>query len=133
MLLSHTNNVRAQMQAYAGSVQQKVRTAAKANIRRHSSKTLAPVTVQKDQQFKLNHLVAIGASAGGAKLSKVIARLPENFPAVVVPTPVFSQSFAIRMNICAMQVHEASDEQVIERAIYRAGWRAHMVQLAAGR
>ncbi|MCF2862508.1 chemotaxis response regulator protein-glutamate methylesterase [Pseudoalteromonas sp. Cnat2-41] len=135
-----TNNVRAQMQAYAGSVQQKVRTAAKANIRRHSSKTLAPVTVQKDQQFKLNHLVAIGASTGGTEaIKEVITRLPENFPAVVITQhipPVFSQSFAIRMNnVCAMQVHEASDEQVIKAGnIYIAPGGEHlMVQRKGGK
>ncbi|MFY8273817.1 protein-glutamate methylesterase/protein-glutamine glutaminase [Pseudoalteromonas sp. SSDWG2] len=128
-----TTNVANELHAYTELLQQKVRTAASANIRRRPVAASAPAKPQQEIEFRLSHLVAIGASTGGTEaIREVITRLPKNFPPVVITQhipPVFSNSFAQRMNsLCAMQVHEAEDGQVIKIGnIYIAPGGEHLL------
>ncbi|MEO2281333.1 protein-glutamate methylesterase/protein-glutamine glutaminase [Pseudoalteromonas pernae] len=130
-----TANVADEMHSYAQMLQQKVRTAAGANVRRHAKASPQPSRSGADQhiEFKLSQLIAIGASTGGTEaIKEVITRLPANFPPVVITQhipPVFSKSFATRMDsMCAMTVHEAEDGQQIKTGnIYIAPGGEHLL------
>lgn len=66
-----------------------------------------------------NKLIAIGASTGGTRaLEAVLTQLPAGTPGIVIVQhmpSVFTKSFADRLNtICAMQVKEAEDRDLVE-------------------
>ncbi len=92
----------------------------------------------KKQEFKKNHLIAIGASTGGTEaIKEVIVNLPANFSPIVVTQhipPVFSKTYADRLNkVAAMAVHEAQDGQLIEPGnVYIAPGDKHLTVLKRG-
>lgn len=108
---------------YSDEIAQKIRAAARANVRQlerssERSRVTEPKTVVKSAEYapRPGTLIAIGASTGGTEaIKEVLLRLPANCPPVVVTQhipPLFSTSFALRMDTtCAMNVHEASSNQ----------------------
>ena len=132
-------NVASELPRYTESLLEKLRVASQARIYR-------PVTKSKESEqratavqqnwdnlsFKVNHLVAIGASTGGTEaIKEVVTRLPASFPAVVITQhipPVFSTTYAERLNrISNMLVYEASDgQQIINGSVYIAPGDRHL-------
>ncbi|HID46154.1 MAG TPA: response regulator, partial [Chromatiaceae bacterium] len=106
---------------------EKVKTAAKANIRAAGSRRSSPpLTVEEKQTVDavipvstkrrvaagLPPLLAIGASTGGTEAIKdVLVNLPADMPAIVITQhipPGFSTAFAQRMDrLATLTVHEA--------------------------
>jgi two-component system chemotaxis response regulator CheB len=100
------------------SLAQKIRAAAHARVFRRSARLPvaagpAPVVIRKPRPCE-GALIAIGASTGGTEAIRIVLeRLPANCPPVLVVQhipPVFSKSFADRLNTCcAISVREARD------------------------
>jgi len=102
----------------------KVRVAAKANVRRISSVPISGVPVSREKStlnlpvgtpksnFSTEKLVFIGASTGGTEaIKEILIRLPADFPAVLVTQhmpPGFTKTFAARLNgLSKLAVQEA--------------------------
>jgi len=102
----------------------KVRVAAKANVRRISSVPISVVPVSREKStlnlpvgtpksnFSTEKLVFIGASTGGTEaIKEILIRLPADFPAVLVTQhmpPGFTKTFAARLNgLSKLAVQEA--------------------------
>ena len=114
-------NVAEQLQHYAETVQEKVRTAATARLRPYRSLEAATYKAQlsSGQPFEQNSIIAIGASTGGTEaIKEVLVQMPKDAPPIVITQhipPVFSTSFAMRMNkTCAMHVKEAEEGDILE-------------------
>ena len=105
---------------------EKVRVAAKANVRRVAVSPSVEVTSSRERalvapsigaiktSFSTEKLVFIGASTGGTEAIKdILIRLPADFPAVVVTQhmpPGFTKTFAARLNgLSKLAVQEAVD------------------------
>ncbi|MBE0366606.1 chemotaxis response regulator protein-glutamate methylesterase [Pseudoalteromonas sp. MMG013] len=112
-------NVSEQLQAYADTLQEKVRVAAQARIRPFkASDHIPPTIIGESQQYKVNAILAIGASTGGTEaIKEVLMKLPKHAPATVITQhipPVFSASFAQRMDRCtSVLVKEAEHGDVL--------------------
>lgn len=118
---------------YADEIIEKVKMAAKANVRTLDKSTAIREVAPKlkadailegssgKRLFKTtDHIIAIGASTGGTEAIKdVLSRLPANTPGTVITQHIpeaFSKPFAQRMNnVSAMTVTEARDGQQILR------------------
>lgn len=97
---------------------------------------VAPVSLaQIDTTHKI---LAIGASTGGTQaIETVLKSLPANVPGTVIVQhmpPGFTLSFAKRLNdICAMQVREAKDGDLVTQGLVLiAPGNHHMVLQASG-
>lgn len=132
-------NVTAELPKYTEALLEKIRTAAQANVKKYDVTEKAPEPRQsamaknwENLNFKLNHIVAIGASTGGTEaIKEVVTKLPKHFPPVVITQhipPVFSTTFAQRLNnSSAMTVYEAEDGQKVEHGcVYLAPGDDHM-------
>jgi len=132
-------NVAEELPLYTETLLEKLRAAAGAKVIRHKAKSeemeQRQAALQKNWDnlsFKLNHLVAIGASTGGTEaIKEVITKLPENFPPVVVTQhipAVFSTTYAERLNKTSkMTVYEAEDGQLIRQGcVYIAPGDEHL-------
>jgi two-component system chemotaxis response regulator CheB len=136
-------NVAEELPRYTSILQEKIRIAAQAHVRRAevkpaSAKTNAFERNWDNLEFKLNHIVAIGASTGGTEaIKEVVTKLPAHFPPVVVTQhipPVFSTTYAQRLDkMSKMHVHEAKDGQKIEAGhIYIAPGDEHLKIIKKG-
>lgn len=138
-------NVTAELPKYAEQLHEKIRAAAKANVAKYdpnvkqpSSRQVALTKNWESVNFKLNQIVAIGASTGGTEaIKEVITKLPKHFPPVVITQhipPVFSTTFAKRLdNSSAMTVYEAEDGQKVEQGcVYLAPGDDHMKLVKKG-
>lgn len=102
----------------------KVRVAAKANVRRLSSVPVTDVPINRTKSvqgqsatgprstFSTEKLVFVGASTGGTEaIKEILIRLPADFPAVLVTQhmpPGFTKTFAARLNgLSKLAVQEA--------------------------
>ena len=78
-------------------------------------------------------IIAIGASTGGTEaIRRILEDLPADMPAIVIAQhipPVFSESFAIRMDsLSALRVKEAEDEEPIRSGhVYVAPGDRHLL------
>ncbi|SDU18241.1 protein-glutamate methylesterase/protein-glutamine glutaminase [Desulfobacula phenolica] len=85
-----------------------------------------------------NKIVAIGASTGGTEaIKKVLTRLPQNFPGIVVVQHMparFTTSFAERLDeLCQMNVVEAKNgDTVINGRVLIAPGNYHMIFKRSG-
>ena len=138
-------NVSEELPKYTRLLAEKVRIAAQAQVKR-------PAVADKDKEerqhaleknwdnleFKLNHLVAIGASTGGTEAIKdVITRLPAHFPPVVITQhipPVFSTTYAARLDRNSkMTGYEAEDGQQLKAGcVYLAPGDDHLKIIKKG-
>ncbi len=85
-----------------------------------------------------NKIIAIGASTGGTEaITRVLTRLPQNFPGVVVVQHMpaqFTTSFSERLNqLCRMQVSEAkTGDTVTNGKVLIAPGNFHMMLKRSG-
>ncbi|MFY8300642.1 protein-glutamate methylesterase/protein-glutamine glutaminase [Pseudoalteromonas sp. SS15] len=133
-------NVAEQLQHYAETVQEKVRTAATARLRPYRTSEAAAHKAQlpTGQAFERNSIIAIGASTGGTEaIKEVLVQMPKDAPPIVITQhipPVFSTSFAMRMDkTCAMHVKEAEDGDILEFGkVYIAPGDKHLKVVSKG-
>lgn len=136
-------NVAQQMTKYGDEIYSKIMMAARSVPRplpdpEVQAQPHVRVSSPETKKFKVNHLVAIGASTGGTEaIKEVITRLPEQFPPVVIAQhipPVFSSSYAMRMDsVCKMKVYEAEHDQPIENGcVYIAPGNDHLTVKKVG-
>lgn len=138
-------NVTAELPKYTQLLHEKIRTAAQAKIAKYDPNVKQPTTRQAaiarnwdNLNFKLNQIVAIGASTGGTEaIKEVVTKLPKHFPPVVITQhipPVFSTTFAKRLdNSSAMTVYEAEDGQKVEQGcVYLAPGDDHLKLVKKG-
>lgn len=118
-------DVVSELPLYTEILIEKLRTASKARVMRQTVES--EETVQRQHalernwdglKFKINHLVAIGASTGGTEaIKQVVTKLPAHFPPIVITQhipPVFSTTYAQRLDKASkMKVFEARDGQPI--------------------
>lgn len=133
-------NVAEQLQHYAETVQEKVRTAATARLRPFrtveaaAQKTALPV----GQVYDHHAILAIGASTGGTEaIKEVLVQMPKDAPPIVITQhipPVFSASFAMRMDkTCSMNVKEAEDGDILKFGhVYIAPGDKHLKIVSKG-
>jgi two-component system, chemotaxis family, protein-glutamate methylesterase/glutaminase len=101
---------------HAEEILAKVKAAAKAGVRRATTKTVPSAAVSgKTYQFSATHkVVAIGASTGGTEaLKDLLSTLPADFPGIVIVQHMpetFTRKFADRLDsLCKIRVKEAQD------------------------
>ena len=138
-------NIAEELPLYTQDLLEKLRAAAGARVIRQKVRSeeveQRHAALQKNWDnlsFKLNHLVAIGASTGGTEaIKEVITRLPANFPPVVVTQhipAVFSTTYAERLNKTSkMTVYEAAHDQPIRQGcVYIAPGDEHLKIIKKG-
>lgn len=137
------------LEAYAEEITEKIKTAAKANVRplnRTKPKTAtlqvapkhsADAVIEKSSRprhFKTtDKIIAIGASTGGTEaIREVLVGMPADSPGIVISQHIpeaFSGPFAVRMNsVSAMTVCEAKDrQQIVTGHVYIAPGNRHLL------
>lgn len=133
-------NVQEEIKAYAQEIIQKVKIAARANVR--SSGITAPTVAKKPlikSHFKTTDMIiAIGASTGGTEAIKdVLCQLPPGTPGIVITQHIpaaFSKPFSERLNRnSAMNVSEAKDgQQILPGHAYVAPGDLHLEVIRDG-
>lgn len=127
------------LRSLAGDITEKIRIAAKAQIRRAPAAptagaqapraTAAPSAIGR---LSTEKLIFIGASTGGTEATKeVLLGLPADAPAVLITQhmpPGFTRSYAARLDgLCRIRVKEASDgERVLPGHAYIAPGGLHL-------
>jgi two-component system chemotaxis response regulator CheB len=116
-------------------VSDKIRAAARARIRRHSSATESPSGPRPLAGHILStteKIVFIGSSTGGTEaLKEVLTRMPAESPAIMMTQHMpesFTASFAARLDsLSAMKVKEAEhNERVLPGYAYLAPGHSHL-------
>jgi two-component system chemotaxis response regulator CheB len=106
------------LQGYANEICSKVRTAAKARVRKYEPDNTprAALTMPDhiSRRLDLHRIIGIGASTGGTEaIKEILTKLPELCPPIIISQHIpagFSKSFAERMNLaCEVTVQEALD------------------------
>lgn len=129
------------VRAYADELIEKIKTAARANVRRANVAAAAtkPTVLTRSRHFRTTErLIAIGASTGGTEAIKaVLERMPADAPAIVITQHIpaaFSGPFAARMDRCsAMAVCEATDgQQIVPGHAYIAPGDRHLEVVRSG-
>lgn len=132
-----TQNVVEGLSASAAELAEKVKTAARANVRPREA---APARAAPDDDYRPAHkLVAIGSSTGGVEaLIEVLSRFPKTCAPTVIAQHMpghFLTSFAQRLNrLCAAEVREAYDGAPLEpgRVYLAPGGETHL-EVKAGK
>ena len=130
------------MQAYADTIAEKIRVAAKARVR--SYRPPGPRATDLLPRIATPHkvkdrLVAIGASTGGTEAIRLLlTQMPADAPAILVTQHMpdgFTRAFAERLNgLCAMTVKEAEHGELVQPGCaYIAPGHSHMSIGGAGR
>lgn len=111
------------MAAAAAEIIQKVKTAAKVQIRQKTAavKPATPLRIEGMSPVQGRgdgKIIAIGASTGGTEaIREVLEPLPEDLPGIVIVQhmpPGFTNSFAKRLDgVCALNVKEAVDGDAV--------------------
>ena len=123
------------LQSLAADITDKIRVAARAQVRRAPAQDAAPATQRPVAQLgrlSTEKIIFIGASTGGTEAAKeVLVHLPPDCPAVMITQhmPVgFTRSYAARLNsLCRIRVREASDgERVLPGHAYLAPGGMHL-------
>jgi two-component system chemotaxis response regulator CheB len=130
---------------YAADIINKVKAAAKANVRAKDSRAAEKKTIVFSSSsapkihFKTtDKIIALGASTGGTEaIKEVVADLPDNTPPIVISQhlPVaFSESFAKHVNqASAMNANLAQEgQQILPGNIYIAPGDQHLLVLRDG-
>ena len=125
-------------------ITEKIRTAARARVRRRASPTAAapgatagaapdrPGPIAQLGRLSTEKIVFIGASTGGTEATReVLVNLPADSPAVMITQhmpPGFTKSYAERLNgLCRIRVVEATDgERVLPGHAYIAPGGFHL-------
>ena len=134
------------LQRLADDITDKLRTAAKAQVRRRGASTASAqptLSIQHPAPANLNqaareHIIFIGASTGGTEATReLLSQLPADGPAVMVAQhmpPGFTRSYAQRLDgQCRLHVKEAVDgERVLPGHAYIAAGGLHLTVERAG-
>jgi len=136
-----SSSSRANMEAYAEQVTDKIRAAAQVKPGFLSRGRVAAPAIDAclGGVVRPNWLIAIGASTGGTEaISQVLRRFPAACPPIVMTQHMpagFTASFVQRLDkLCAVKVHEAYDGQPIlpGNAYLAPGGVAHLAVRKAG-
>ncbi|SFU20154.1 two-component system, chemotaxis family, response regulator CheB [Kosakonia arachidis] len=125
------------MMQYSELMADKIRTAAKAHIRRREGQIAAPKIINSPLVGS-EKIIAIGASTGGTEaIRHVLMPMPASCPGIVIAQhmpPGFTRSFAERLDkICQITVKEAEDgERVLPGHAYIAPGGRHMELCRSG-
>lgn len=129
--------IREGMEAYRTEIIDKIKSAAKANIKARQLST--PHLSRVQQSFLTSEkILAIGASTGGTEAIKdLLLQLPADCPAILITQhmpPGFTRSFAARLNkLCAMKVREATQhERILPGHAYLAPGDKHLTIVRSG-
>lgn len=133
-------NLEGGISAFGKEVREKVRVAAKADVRGRAMRAAVPqVQMSSAAHLPNDSLLAIGASTGGVDaIREVVSRLPVDCPPVVVAQhmpPSFTSRFASRLNEQVdIEIVEALNRMPIERGkVYIARGGHHLrVELSSG-
>ncbi|HEX3936122.1 MAG TPA: chemotaxis response regulator protein-glutamate methylesterase [Xanthobacteraceae bacterium] len=114
----------------------KVKAAARARVQRRAAPLQRPAPAPwRVQNGTSDKIIAIGASTGGVEaLKAVLMLLPENAPPVLVTQHMperFTAAFARRLDSeCRIRVHEAQQNQPVERGNVYIAPGGHHLELA---
>jgi two-component system chemotaxis response regulator CheB len=127
------------LQRLADDITDKIRIAARAQVRRlagatpaEPGTTPAPVAVAPMGRLSTEKLIFIGASTGGTEATKaVLMELPADSPAILITQhmpPGFTTSYAKRLDsLCQIRVKEATDgERLLPGHAYLAPGGFHL-------
>lgn len=130
------------MQAYADTIAEKIRIAAKARIRPYRPPgpraTALPPRIASAHALK-DRIVAVGASTGGTEaIRALLMPMPADAPAILIAQHMpegFTRPFAERLNgLCAMTVKEAEHGELVQPGhAYIAPGHSHLSIAGAGR
>lgn len=124
------------MMQYSELIADKIRTAARAQIRRREPQTTPKIIASP--LVGSEKIIAIGASTGGTEaIRQVLMPMPASCPGIVIAQhmpPGFTRSFAERLDkICQIAVKEAEDgERVLPGHAYIAPGGRHMELFRSG-
>lgn len=107
------------LSGYSLIIQEKVRSAAKANLSAHKRIIQNPAPKIKDASYDKRKVVVIGSSTGGVEaLKEILMHMPSNCPPLLLTQhipAVFSGSLAQRLDsISKINVHEAQTGMRLE-------------------
>jgi two-component system, chemotaxis family, protein-glutamate methylesterase/glutaminase len=124
------------MRLLATDITEKIRTAAKATVRRAPASlpqaSAAPSRPASIGRLSTEKLIFIGASTGGTEATRaVLAQMPADTPAILITQhmpPGFTTSYAARLNAASqMHVAEAQDgERILPGHAYLAPGGRHL-------
>jgi two-component system chemotaxis response regulator CheB len=102
------------IEAFGVNLREKIRAAAKSDVRGRSGRAEAPKVAVKTAAAPAGALIALGASTGGVEaIRAVLANMPIDCPPIVIAQhmpPGFTGRFAARLDeICEIKVLEAED------------------------
>jgi two-component system chemotaxis response regulator CheB len=130
---------------YAADIINKVKAAARANVRAKDSRTVekktivsGSATVPKIHFKTTDKIIALGASTGGTEAIKdVVAGLPDNTPPIVISQHLpaaFSESFAKHVNQASAMTAGLAQEgqQILPGNIYIAPGDQHLLVVRDG-
>ena len=133
------------VRVYAREITEKLRTAARAKVRKHVPRTIYPeqksdavLRLQRAPHVSTEKVIVIGASTGGTEaIREVLASMPSDCPGILVTQHMpaaFTRSFANRLNsVCGIAVKEAqSGERVLPGHAYIAPGDAHLLLRRSG-
>lgn len=108
------------LDAFGANLRDKIRDAARADVRGAATRIEAPKTAVKTAAAPDGALIAIGASTGGVEaIRAVLTNMPADCPPVVIAQHMpagFTGRFAARLDeLCAIKVVEAEDRMILER------------------
>lgn len=108
------------LDAFGSSLRDKIREAARADVRSAAVRTEAPKVAVKTAAAPEGALIAIGASTGGVEaIRAVLTNMPVDCPPIVIAQHMpagFTGRFAARLDeLCAIKVTEAADRMALER------------------
>ncbi|WP_342323923.1 chemotaxis response regulator protein-glutamate methylesterase [Kosakonia sp. BYX6] len=125
------------MAHYSEMIVDKIRMAAKAQIRRRDNKPVPP-RVAHAPLIGSEKIIAIGSSTGGTEaLRHLLVPMPASSPGIVIAQhmpPGFTKSFAKRLDgLCQMSVKEAEEgDRVLPGHVYIAPGGFHMELTRSG-
>jgi len=107
------------IEAFGVGLRDKIRAAAKSDVRGRSARVEAPKIALKTAAAPNGALIALGASTGGVEaIRAVLAQMPRDCPPIVIAQhmpPGFTSRFAARLDeVCALKVLEAEDRMVLQ-------------------
>jgi two-component system chemotaxis response regulator CheB len=134
------------LQRLADDITDKIRIAARAQVRRLASaapiepgsQAAAPVAMAPMGRLSTEKLIFIGASTGGTEATKVVLmELPADSPAILITQhmpPGFTTSYAKRLDsLCQIRVKEAADgERLLPGHAYLAPGGFHLSVARSG-
>lgn len=138
------------LESYTQEILEKIRTAAKANVRanpvlakipvieKHTADSIIKAKSGKKLFKTTDKIIAIGASTGGTEaIKQVLSSMPANSPGIVITQHIpetFSKPFAERMDrSSAMTVFEVTDgQQILAGHVYIAPGDRHLLIQRSG-